>query len=65
MSLHIGMDKHGVRWKDRENCWLFGQIKSGFRALQAKKEEERNLLRGATKKDFSFEKKCDIVSSAI
>ena len=38
MSLHIGMDKHGVRWKDRGNCWLFGQTKSGFRALQAKKE---------------------------
>ena len=30
-----------------------------------KKEEERGLLRSATKKDFSFEKKCDIVSSAI
>lgn len=38
MSLHIGMDKHGVRWKDRGNCWLFGQTKSGFRALQEKKE---------------------------
>lgn len=25
MSLHIGMDKHGVRWKDRGNCWLSGR----------------------------------------
>lgn len=33
--------------------------------LKQKKEEERDLLRSATKKDFSFEKKCDIVSSAI
>ena len=39
MSLHIGMDKHGVRWKDRGNCWLFGQTKSGFRALQGEKED--------------------------
>ena len=38
MSLHIGMDKHGVRWKDGANCWLFGQTKSDFRALQVKKE---------------------------
>ena len=35
MSLHIGMDKHGVRWKDRGNCWLFGQTK--FQSIAGEK----------------------------
>ena len=38
MSLHIGMDKHGVRWKDRGKLLAFsGQTKIRFQSIAGEK----------------------------